>query len=313
MPLGLCISRRLSFWDLPRELRDEIYRYSLVGSEPITVWSGISNYNDQVVKTHGEVTQIYEETVSNRTSTTSPDLTFNLLRASIQISREAAPLLYRLNTFYFANFNYFRMVNVWDPFYMFLEMIGEENRRHLRNIRMQIVKPKKVWQHPDGVRTTIDDWRFRKVIPQSAYVPEELTRTVNEKVEVDHLDPGIEACFRLLGKTQSKMTLVLELEQNLFPGVEMAYDGLHLSGYCFDLDGPMMVDRCRRHFTMNPDAANRVRVLWKGECEKKEFQDKIKLIKDRGWVIEESKEGPIQRRHGSSWSTILFTLSRERS
>ena len=38
---------------------------------------------------------------------------------------------------------------------------------------------------------------------------------------MDHLDPAIEACFRILGFNRSKLTLNLVLESHLIPGVQV--------------------------------------------------------------------------------------------
>ena len=255
-------------------------------------------------ETPGKVTRKCLEVVSANGGEVFHDLAFDLLWTSTQISTEAASTFYRLNTFFFEKFG---EDTAWAPLYAFLTMIGVENRGHLRNITIQMHKPIKVWQHPDGTRSTMGDWRFRKVIPQSTYLPATLTHTVNGPV--DHLDPGIEACFRLFGMDGSEITLVLALQQHILPGVQVMFDDQHSERYNLSLDVPIIVEKCRRDLTVKPGTTRRVRVLWKGECFKERFLDKMKLITECGWVVVDSREGSIIWDQLSR-STVHFTLRR---
>lgn len=298
LPLGLSVSPRRSFLELPRELRDKIYRYSLIESEPITVWSGTHGEDEEIPNPPGIFTLRSWKTVDTNVTTLDRS-TLSLLWCNRKVACEAAATLYRWNTFHFVG------GNNWNPLYAFLQMIGEENRYSLRSIKMQMCKPKQVWQHLDGTRTSLDSWLFREVIPPIEYMHRHSTPIV--KGLVDNLDPAIEACFRILGKNRPALTLMLILDRHYLPGVEVLFDEQHPDRYRFSMDLPVMMETFRQDFTADSGTASRVEILWQGECLKDQFTDQTKLIQESGWEIMDVKEG--HNLHDTyPVLTILFTL-----
>lgn len=134
--------------------------------------------------------------------------------------------------------------------------------------------------------------------------------TLFEEGFVDHLDPAVKACFRILGRSKSTLTLMLILEKHLLPGVELIFDEQHPKAYLFELDLPVLIETCRRDLTSNTDAAGRVDVLWQGECLKAEFDEQIELIRDQGWLVVNTAKGSIDMEVARKL-TVLFTLRRK--
>ena len=303
LPLGISVSPRVGFLNLPRELRDNVYRYSLINSDPITVWSGTRKDEDDLIYSTGKLTQRFCTTVDTHCPILG-DLALSLLLCNKQVSREALAILYLCNTFRFMG------DNNWNPLYVFLRMIGDENRGNLRGLEMQIPQPRHVWQHPDGTRTSMHDWRFCEVIVQGAYAQSSSPPVVGNVKRVDHLDPAIEACFRILGESRPPISLVLVLDRHYLPGVQVMDDEQHEYAYCFSLDMPLMIEKCRQHFTADHGAISQVEVLWKGECVRDRFTKQTELIQDKGWMIVETKEGYIHHER-YPLDTMLFTLRRK--
>ena len=243
-------------------------------------------------------------TVTDKSATLN-HLSLGLLLCNRQLSLEAAPIFYRWNTFRFMG------DRTWSPFYVFLEMIGKTNRDSLRSVELQISQPQQVWQHADGTCTSLNTWPSREVIAQSPYLQRN-SPPLSEGI-VDYLDPAIEACFHILGKDRSPLSLVLVLDMHLLPGLVVFHDP-H-SGYIwlFGLDLPIVIERCRQELTANSGATSMVEVLWKGECWSDQFTSQTKLIHDKGWLIVEAKEGYMHhdRHNRIPKSTMLFTLRRK--
>ena len=301
--LSLSVSLRMFFPDLPQELRDKICYYSLILSEPITVWSGTYDVEERENRPRNSTRTSWETMDTN--VAISGDLALGLLWCrNQQLSRDAAAIFYRWNTFRFMG------DNNWSPLYTFLVMIGPANRRNLQSLEMQMTKPEKVLQHPDGTRTTLDKWPFGEVIPFST----QLQSYSNPSPEglVDHLDPAIEACFRILGKNRPALTLILRLDRHDLPGVNVMTDQ-HIP----DLDGstldlPVMFEKFRQDYTASSDGTSQVKVLWKGECKSDQFADLTELIQDRGWLILKREEKYVdQDSTGDHGLFMGFTLRRK--
>ena len=300
LPLSLSISPRPSFLDLPRELRDRIYYYSLVASGPITVWSG-THEEDEYTNFHGDMTSRSVETVDISMSVIDRSAV-SLIRCNRQVSREAAAMFYRWNTFRFLGHDN------WNPLYAFLHMIGEENKSNLRILEMEMHEPKQVRQHPDGTLTDTNYWRFRRVLALSPRLQTTPIPYLNGQIE--YLDPAIEACFRILGKDRPALTLMLILTPHYLPGVRVMLDEQNPEDYFFSLDIPVMIEKFRQDLTANSGTKSRVEILWKGGCFRDRFVDQIKLIQNSGWMIIDAKE---ECTHRDTYPVfmMLFTLRRK--
>ena len=300
-PLSLSISLRKGFLDLPRELRDKVYCYSLSAPEPIIFWSKRLEWDDDRYDSSGSRTMKSWKTVEAQSAALNC-LAWGLLLCNRQVSHEAASIFYRWNTFRFTG------DRNWSFLYAFLQMIGEERRDSLRSLELQMPQPQQVWQFADGTRTSLTSWPFREVIAQSAYL--ERNSPPFAEGRVDHLDPAIEACFRILGKNRSLLSLVLVLDLYLLPGLELYHDPHSGENWDFSLDLPVVIEKCRQELTADSGAISKVEVLWKGECGRDQFASQTKLIQDKGWVIIDAKERYIHHDRYPKFN-MLFTLRRK--
>ncbi len=300
-PLRLSVTLKTSYLDLPPELRDEIYIYSLISPNPITLWCGVGKDETDHSDLSGNITRSTSKTVnSTNVSTLVKHFALNLLQCNRQVAREAATIFYRRNTFRFMG------QGNWNPLYVFLGMIGEDNRGNLRSIEMHMPKPDQVWQHADGTCTSRDDWRFREVKPQSTHwLLERGKSTSYVEGYVDHFDPAIEACFRVLGKIRSgRLTLTMMLDRDRIPGVELYFDEQHPDSCRFDVKFPVVMEELRQEFT----TASQVQILWKGKTGWRDrYAERKELIRKTGWEIIDEQEGEIQT-HFDPILTMLYTL-----
>lgn len=295
--LGLSIYPAPGFLDLPSELRIKIYGYLLVASEPITICSRTSK--EELSEPPGNVSLR-----SCSTAKTVPavlgSLTLGLLYCNRQISYEAAATLYRSNTFEFAG------NCTWDPLYAFLQMIGEENRRSLRSLQLGIPMPKRLWQYPDGTRTTQDPWSVRKVVARPAYLQN--SSSLFKEGFVEDVDPAIEPCFRLLGSNRPSLTFRLNLRIHYLPGLDVSGDPYD-EGFRWGLELPIMLEKYASELTSSGSAGSLVDVLWRGECDRKDFLEQQQRLLESGWIIVDMKESSYTVDHGKfTIITKVFTL-----
>ena len=271
------------------------------------MWYGNRTEYEDTARSPGGMTRKTAQAVKTCPGILS-QMAFNLLKSNRQLFSEAAPVFYRPNMFRFTG-----QINCnWSPLYSFLEMIGEENRNKLRRLEMSIFQPQHVYQYPDGTRTTMDGWRFREAIPQSSFARSfPATAVDQEPRRVEHLDPAIEACFRILGTRRLPLTLVLILGMHILPGVPPPHDPYAGEPtYVFGLDMPIFIESCRKSFTVIDDTTSLVEVLWRGECTSDCFTENTTFLQDLGWVIVEKKEGTFADHNRHPTGSIRFTLRR---
>jgi hypothetical protein len=220
--------------------------------------------------------------------------TLALMYCSRQVAVEAKATFYSLNTFRFAGYE------AWQPMYQWLSMIGEGARDCLRNLMVEVQRPKGLIQDRHGSHEfhyhSQLPWNFRRVA--FSY-----DSGKDSREEVDYISPAIEACLRILGKAGHALTLRLALPQSCLPGVE---------GWCAFWDSlavPDQVERSRREFT-----ANRITVLWEGSREgvgiRDELLGKQAIIEAKGWEIFDIRDGPTKGAGRFKRPTILFTARR---
>ena len=297
LPLGLSVYPAPDFLDLPSEVRIKIYGHLLVASEPITVCSRTSE--EEPSDFRGNVS-LKSWSKAKTHAAALGHLTLGLLLCNRQISYEAAATFYRWNTFQFAG------DSTWDPLYAFLQMIGENNRRSLRSLELDIPMPKMLWQHSDGTCTTLDKWCVRKVVARPAY--EQKSSSSFEEGLVEHLEPAIEACCRILGSNRPSLTFRLNLQRHYLPGMEVPGDEYDDS-YRFGLELPTMIEKYRSGWTSSSSVDSLVDVIWHGECSRDQFLEQRHLLLDSGWIIADQKESSIVVGLGlSTEDTMLFTL-----
>lgn len=285
------------FLDLPSELRIKICGHLLVASEPIIVCSLTSK--KEVLHALGNVS-LRSCGSANIVPAVLGRLTLGLLECNRQISREAAFTFYRWNTFRFAG------ESTWGPLYAFLQIIGENNRRSLRSLELDIPMPERLRQYSDGTCTTLNPWCVRKVVVR----PASLQNTFSSWNEdfVDDLDPAIEPCFRILGKNRPSLTFRLKLRIHYLPGLDVTGDEYD-EGFRWGWELPIMIGKYISELTSSGSAENLVDVLWHGELEREDFLRQQQRLLDCGWIIVDLKESSYTVDHGKfTRLTLLLTL-----
>lgn len=148
-PLGLAVYPSVTFLDLPREVRNQIYYEALVVSRPITVSSIIVGLPGPIeYNTETKQKTISHKCIIEGRDEILNDITHGLLRCQKQVSSEAAVTFYQLNTFDFDG------NEVWNPLYTFLKGIGDSKRDLLRRVSVNVEPYKLVYQDRYGARIT---------------------------------------------------------------------------------------------------------------------------------------------------------------
>lgn len=291
------------FLDLPSELRIKIYGHLLVASEPIIVCSPTSG--KEVLHARGIVSLESCDT-ANIVPAALGRLTLGLLYCNQQISHEAAAALYRSNTFEFAG------RSTWNFLYAFLRMIGEQNRRSLRSLKIEVPVPERLWQYSDGTCTTCtnpDLLCVLKVVERPAYLQN--SPAFFEEGLVEDFDPAIPACLRVLGSNRPLLTLQLSLQRNYLPGREVPRDE-YIPGdedFRYGLELPIVMEKYASESTSSGSAESLVDVLWHAELEREDFLSQQQRLLDCGWIIVDSKESSDTVDSGRfTWPALLLTL-----
>ena len=157
-------------------------------------------------------------------------------------------------------------------------MIGQENRRNLKSLEMQMPRPLLVLEHSDGTRSFLADWPLSKAVPCNTHLGSYSTFSMGGWV--NHLDPAIEACFCILGKNRPALTLMLRLDRDHLPGVHVIIGYPFPDMHEFGLKLSVVIEKFRQDFTVNSDGTSQVEVLWKGECKRDLFAEQTKFIQD---------------------------------
>lgn len=194
----------LSFFSLPRELRDQIYERILIAPLPIIAW-------------HNKPLQIWQRSVLEATWTYIEEYkqssfpiqsqALNLIRCSRLMALETAEIFYRNNTFRFLG------GWTWDCLVKWLEAIGPQNRASIRKLELTMVKPQQVLRYPDCTRIEI-----LKVgqCPRSAHIYRSPTS--------ENVSAAVERAFALL-RQSPRLDLSLLFGEALLPGMRVVGTG----------------------------------------------------------------------------------------
>ncbi|KAL5329457.1 hypothetical protein ACEPPN_002969 [Leptodophora sp. 'Broadleaf-Isolate-01'] len=145
-PLGLIRYTAPTFLDLPRELRDRIYYHALVLPDPITVCS--MEYDWTPISKDGKISLVETVTLDTSNPTNMPPA-LGMLSCNRQLVTEAVAIFYGFNTFRFTGYE------TWQPMYEWLRMIGDKARAHLRNLTIEVQRPKGLIQDRHGSQNSI--------------------------------------------------------------------------------------------------------------------------------------------------------------
>ncbi|CZR54793.1 uncharacterized protein PAC_04677 [Phialocephala subalpina] len=154
---------KLTFLDLPREIRDIIYNLVLISPSPLIAWSGMSleEFSESLVAfsslrdwVRREVTpQTFNISEYETNALPVERLGISMSRVSRDVSREAAEVFWSNNSFRFVGDKW-----IWDTVLEWLIGIGSTNRRYLAHLEFQMQRPQHVWQlsNPLGARTQFE-------------------------------------------------------------------------------------------------------------------------------------------------------------
>ncbi|TKX18122.1 hypothetical protein C1H76_9595 [Elsinoe australis] len=260
-------SKRLE--ELPREVRDQIYRESLISSSHIDV---------SLLKCHQE----YRDSLIQTTFDLDPKaparslegLNFSLLKANSQIAREAAEIFYSKNKFAFHGHKDWSVVVEW------LQAIGEENRRHLTSLELDVRQLKRVWQYEDGSREGWDE--DEKVNPRHPLLNKAEGESEWPAGEVDDIDPNMEDVFFAVAECKggSKLTLHLRYIGGGYPGAFEDLDNINQDNEVmyFSMDLPNLVEAWR---VKHSNKGKQIDVLWYLWGDKYDDKNTLDLIEDQ--------------------------------
>ena len=331
-PIGQTIIRfnmvslsKTSFLDLPREIRDKIYSYSLSSPEPLEVVPSDDPahakplYCDTLETSAKKLRRSYVSPFNTKgfadvfgETRALHKLTLGLLRCPNRlVACEAAATFYKFNAFSFRNHD------SWDSLYCFMRMIGEANRSQLRHLMVRICEPEEVILYDDGVCTSSGLPQSQREVLScngttvSRYPPPPPSDKGYSRGS--RLRPAVQACCRLLGKTKTPLKLVLAL------------DGSHVSGIF--IEGPRgdqpreialvdTMDMFTRQYMSEPgDAAARVELLWTIGIPNANYEDEqCKAdIRASGWEVVGVERKLDGSRVYPPYLEAILTMRRQRS
>ena len=299
---------KTNFLDLPRELRDQIYRYSLSTGRPITICkapgdddtddSDADDGDTEYGNTDGSRADDIEVPLTLLEPTTlSTTLATGLFYTNRIVSCEARIAFYTYNTFQVSSGS----PKKWSRLWTFLRGIGDQNRSCIRALIVRFPYCEHAFLDPDGSLFQIvhegingEMRTYYQVCPPEVRTPLDLT-TVSRNFlppmsNVELLEPAARACFRKLGSTGPRVKIVLEPLARELPGIGLLTDseiktlereGKHEHTLPVEsLYVPEALENWAREET-----AGRVSVVWETICSSQAFVDRKTQIEEIGWEI----------------------------
>ncbi|KAF8852471.1 hypothetical protein BDZ45DRAFT_678333 [Acephala macrosclerotiorum] len=337
--LSACLSlttppAKLTFLDLPREIRDIIYKLVLISPTPLIAWSGMlleDLTESEVVVDFREwvcwegTPQIFDIHGYQINALPVERLAISMALVSRDVSREAAEVFWSNNSFRFIGDNW-----LWDTVLQWLIGIGPTNRRYLSHLEFQLRRPQHVWQFsdPPGARTQLlerapgHQWSHamamenarEMVYPRNKHLilpkPGSPGGQGLEGV-VENISPKLEIVFKMLAQPGkwSKVRLTMLLPSHLVPGKSIPLDAhrrVEISEVWMGMDLPNVMEVCRqKHVT---EGGRDLEILWKCKDYGREVQSARESLESLGWEL-------MHFRH-DSYSTInmdwktSFTMKR---
>jgi hypothetical protein len=314
-------AEKVNLTDLPREIRNIIYKFCLVSASPIIVWSAKQTvtYNppkryvgdDYYPNYDPKDKYIYKLKWDYKAMISSvQNLALCLLKCNSSLAHEAASVFYGQNHFSFVG------DHDWIPIISWLDRIGETNRSYLTNLEVSVRVLSTAYQHSDGTRGRIRKYRGNEIFQRSPHFAH-LLKPVPEG-EVENIDPAIETIFSILGRAEGapKLVLTMKLDFNVIPGVDVIDDWEDGEDTYLSMDLPNLVEKWRVDYTTD-FRCRLVEVIWKAESYRKESTDKRELIREQGWEIlgeEEAERHSITQvdtQNSAPYPTMRFTLRRK--
>ncbi|KAH6664540.1 hypothetical protein B0J14DRAFT_247704 [Halenospora varia] len=287
-----CFPRRprnsppVTFYSLPREIRDTIYSIALVSSSAIIVWKGENkaSYLPQLPEgPHPRPSSrvCWREVNQEATTASLRTLSLSLLFCNKMLSQEAAAVFYNKNTFSFEG------DHNWDPIVSWLKTIGVEDRNSLKSLEVDGKRPDQAWQNSRGERLRHPSGCTREEIyPRHPYL-----NTCGGPFKygfVDNINPVLEDIFLLLGQRSSeqRVTIAMQLD-HAYPGGGTnphPMEQIPESGW-YSMELPNLVDKFLDLYTRSSGLKDFVEVLWKGSASRRILLAEQGTIKDLGWMM----------------------------
>lgn len=294
----------LTFFDLPRELRDYCYDLALTAPTPIIAWSGIRPENSESLKP--EIEFKYDLETGRHFRATTADMritTRNALQCHSIIAHEAAAIFYGKNKFVFGGDWTWETVTNW------FRNIGPRNRSLVTSIELWQHQPSHAWQITSGERIDVVEFEFKPLeppFPRNRHLHQSPNMTPEGLV--DNINPAIETFFQLIGnKRATKLLLTFSLRMSLIPGIEINYDDEVAHRNWFSMDLPNIVEKLR-----TTDTNGCVDVVWKGDVLRQTFLEKREDIEARWRILDrEEYEHTHPRRKERTWRCLRFSMERK--
>ncbi|TGO27998.1 hypothetical protein BPAE_0034g00780 [Botrytis paeoniae] len=307
----------LTFFSLPREIRDSIYHYALVSTTNIIVWKGKLKY--ELLPIYKGTRQIWSGEPTSRliwravsheeTSTSLSTLNTKLLFCSKVVSHEAAIVFYNRNTFAFEG------DHNWDPVVHWLKTIGSNNRNSLAILEVCGKRPDQVWQNHCGER-------IQKFSNEEIYLRHPYFATPIDGFKygcVDNINPILEEVFVLLGqRVSNKKATVIMQTGRFYPGGgadPVEPDELFPENGWYSMELPNLIEKfLELHSTHSTKRS--VEVVWNGLTYKRALE--TEFMESLGWNVSTS---PVENKealaifgkyHNKDENFASYTLRRKK-
>ena len=266
---------RIGLLDLPREVRDNIYRHLLKAPWPIVIYAKLESRNSAGCKVEKRHRGLWHCGLHN--------VAWNLINCrNSRIASESALAFYELNQFKYQH------DGNWEMLHRFLLMIGKTNRQQLRNLVLHLF----LFTRYSSTEHIHDAEPTRQLTSTSETLgsagagtaSQSTTITATPKVHL-YSAPTIENCFRLLSSSGLPLTLVIELPQCL-PGLTVDTDRPVAPYSIWTQAYPNALEQFREQYTMGPGGKSRVSLIWTiqlpNEYSRSEIEDAGRAILEPG-------------------------------
>ena len=279
-PLGLCKSPKPTFFDLPREVRDQVYDAALGGPGREIKVGKIQDHEDTASSSTHRSSSESEGGLSEALFANTPQFRFLLYRSFRQdvnvgllschrlIYGEASVRLFKYNTFRFD------CRSNWAELCKFLIRINPYHCHNLRSIVVEISEPGTAYQSSSGVR------ELQSIDQESSYTPGPWLGTEQRASEgyVDDVsDPNLKACFQILRGEGLPLTLTLCLWPEVSTGTPL--------GFKWRLALPKRVEKLRRKAASCGTNARQVQIVWRIAVIAARYAERKDTMASMGWRL----------------------------
>lgn len=292
---------RISFLDLPREIRDLVYGYRFNTSLTVVIWCAMQPGHPQrpwCARGALQKTEQGKIVVSNVRDQ------LRILRCNSVVAREAARIFYGKNKFSFGR------GWTWDIVVDWLETIGLENRGFLSRLELDMPSNSLGWQMSPDYPSAFGRGRY-----YTRAAPGRKSRRLGLVPVNASVPPVFDRLFKLLSSSDlphgSKgLSLDMLLEGGLLPECQLGRNDRHPRREHFNMDIP---DSLERHRALWADKmGHRLEILWHGFVREPAFSEHRLDIETKWVILSVVEENRVQTWHPEmpSLSFSQFVLRR---